>query len=155
MEPMEDVEFLEEEDVLDLNHFSFADDKVWSSTVKQNLAPNTMIKLRFVSCLFEEWRKARNRVSRLSPSLQIPEKIITEFSAMELCRWIPLFLVEIRRKDGGFYRTKSVLEFLLCIQTLFFVEKDLKYAFLKDEQFISIRNAVDNVMKALEGRGRR
>ena len=80
-------------------------------------------------------------------------KEITEFTVEELCLWLPRFLCEIRRKDKTHYRAKSVFEFLLCVQSLFEVRKGVKMKFLKDSRFLSIRNAVNNIMKDLQRKG--
>lgn len=68
-------------------------------------------------------------------------------------RWLPLFIHEVRRKDGKLYKAKSLFEFVLCIQALFRAEKNIAYQFLKDTQFLPIRNSLDRAMKTLQAQG--
>lgn len=70
-----------------------------------------------------------------------------------LLRWIPFFIAEVRRRDGSCYRAKSVFEFVLCIQSLVVVMRNVRHQFLKDPSFLSIRNALDNIMKKLQREG--
>ena len=83
----------------------------------------------------------------------VPVKELCDFSVDDLCSWLPLFLVEVRRRDGKEYRAKSLLEFLLCIQNVFDIKRGVKYSFLKDERFTVVRNSLDNVMRGLQRQG--
>ena len=83
----------------------------------------------------------------------VPEKSVTEYSPDELNFWIPFFVSEIRRKNGEYYRAKSLFEFILCIQSLFVVKKNITYRFLKEDVFSPIRNSLDNMMKRLQRLG--
>lgn len=67
--------------------------------------------------------------------------------------WIPLFIHEIRKKDGGLYRAKTLFEYILSIQSLIRVEKNVVYEFLKKSQFLPIKNALNNRMRFLQSNG--
>jgi hypothetical protein len=60
---------------------------------------------------------------------------------------------EIRRENGSRYRAKSVFEFVLAIQTYVEIQKNISLKFLKNETFVPIRNALDNIMKELQTLG--
>ena len=147
MDAFEDVEVIPEEDAADLSRFEFLDDSAWPGMVGKSLSTATIRKVKTVVCVFNEWRLARNRSH---PDSFVPEKELVDFGENELCQWLPYFLHEIRRKDGAQYRAKTIFEFLLCIQTAFEVQRNVRHCFLKDTKFVCVKNACDNVMKALQ-----
>lgn len=73
---------LPDEDDLELDRFSFVDTENWTDTVEASVCPRTLEKLRFVHCLFEEWKTQRN-LRRVSDP-RVPDKDLLEFSADEL-----------------------------------------------------------------------
>jgi hypothetical protein len=85
--------------------------------------------------------------------MQVPEVDLVDFTITELNTWIPLFIYEIRKQDGGLYRAKSVFEFLMTIQSIFATRMEIKYSFLKDPIFGPIKNGLDNTMRFLQAQG--
>lgn len=57
---------------------------------------------------------------------------------------------EIRKQNGDFYRAKTIFEIILSIKSLIRFEKNLNYEFLKDGQFLPVKNSLDRVMKQLQ-----
>lgn len=153
MDRFEDVDILPEEDADDLKRFTFLDDAEWPTIIGKNLASSTVQKIRTVLTIFAEWRNARNSRNGVSADCMVPEKDLVDFTEEELCKWLPFFLHEIRKRDGGEYRAKTIFEFLLCIQSAIEVKRNVHHQFLKEGKFLTIRNALDNVMKALQQRG--
>lgn len=76
-----------------------------------------------------------------------------DFTVDEINLWLPFFISEIRRKDGGHFKAKSIFEFVICIQCLFMAKRGISYHFLKDAQFVPVKNSLDNVMKKLQRLG--
>ena len=139
-------------DDYDLDRFSFLDDGEWASLVEPTLAPGTRRKLRFVECLFNEWRTHRNLVKG-SDGTCVPHIEVVDFSIEELNLWIPMFVCVVRKKNGDFYRAQSIFEYILALQRLISVKRGVQYRFLKDPAFVPLRISVDNVMKTLQARG--
>ena len=100
---------------MDFDRFSLLDEEALSQLLQQNVNPSTAKKLNYVNELFNSWRRTRNLVTNNG----IPNVDLVDFAVDELIRWIPLFIGEVRRKDGGKYRAKSLFEFVLCIQSIF------------------------------------
>ncbi len=46
----------------------------------------------------------------------MPLMDLIEFNVHQLNAWIPLFAFELRKKDAGLYRAKSIFEFVMTIQ---------------------------------------
>jgi hypothetical protein len=67
-------------DDLEEDRFSFLENDQWSELVSAKVAPRTLIKLRFVNALFEDWRSRRNRHHS---DTSVPEKGICEFTEEE------------------------------------------------------------------------
>ena len=103
--------------------------------------------------VFTEWRSVRNARPRSSDSTPIPDGELVDWPVQTLNCWLPLFLHEIRRRDGKDYRAKTLFEYLLTIQSAFSVTRGISYRFLRDEQFLPIKNALDNRMRSLQGDG--
>jgi hypothetical protein len=152
MDDFTDIEIVPEEEI-NLDRFTFLDNNDWPSICQRSLSVHTMRKLAMVEKLFCDWRSARNSRSDILIDNFVPDKEFVDYSVDELCKWIPFFIHEIRRKDGDKYRAKTLFEFVLCVQTIFDLKRNIRYQFLKEEQFIPIRNALDNVMKSLQSCG--
>lgn len=70
----------------------------------------------------------------------------------ELNFCISRFITECRKQDGAEYPTETLYSIVICLQ-LFFEKLGHQYKFLRDSEFIQIRNTLDNVMKEKARRG--
>lgn len=108
---------------------------------------------RMVLALLEEWRSCRQTRGQTSDLINLPMVNVLEWTPEELNQWIPLFLYEMRKRDGTDYRAKTVMEYLLALQSAFSHLRGKKFSFLKDDLFNPIRNALDNRMRSLQAQG--
>lgn len=100
--------------------------------------------------LVREWRDVRLRRGQSSGGPCLPVGEVVDWSPDELNQWIPLFIHEVRKSDGADYRAKTLLEYVLTIQSAFSYLRGVTYSFLKGENFIPIKNSLDNRMRALQ-----
>jgi hypothetical protein len=82
--------------------------------------------------------------------VSLPMAEVLEWSPEELNQWIPMFIHEVRKRDGGDYRAKTIMEYVLTLQSAFCNLRGKGYSFLKSDAFQPIRNALDNRMRALQ-----
>jgi hypothetical protein len=64
----------------------------------------------------------------------------------DLCFALCRFVVEVRKVDGSLYPPKTVRQLVLLIQ-MYLNNNGRSVRFLGDNEFLSVQNAVDNVMK--------
>ena len=106
-----DINELEE---LDIGRFVFKDETEWPDLVTAKFAETTMKKLKYVESIFVDWRRSRNskrgefllfiKIFIISWNTlhqgrgggQVPEKNVEDFDIIELNKWLPFFLNEIR-----------------------------------------------------------
>lgn len=84
-----DINVIDEDEAADSDRFDFINDSQWSEIMEARRAPATLKKLKFVNCLWQHWREARNSVNETGNL--IPLKELTEFLPSELCQWLPFF----------------------------------------------------------------
>lgn len=112
-----------------------------------------LFHFRMILALVEEWRTAREARGRISDMMILPMAEVLEWTPEELNQWIPLFIHEVRKRDGGDYRAKTIMEYVLTLQSAFCNLRGKSYSFLKSDVFQPIKNAVDNRMRALQSVG--
>lgn len=115
--------------------------------------PFRFVCFRQVLALVKEWQRARGARGESSTYQYLPVTDVLEWTPEELNQWIPLFVHEIRKRDGGDYRAKTVMEYILILQSAFLYLRGKSYSFLKNDMFLAIRNALDNRMRALQSVG--
>lgn len=69
---------------------------------------NTKKNDRWALSAFQDWMKARN-----SKASNCPEDILKSNDAKCLSKWLCLFTIEVRKKDGSQY-TPATIHMLLC-----------------------------------------
>lgn len=106
-----------------------------------------------VLALVKEWRDERTARGQSSNSSSIPAGDVLEWTVADLNQWIPLFIHEVRKRDGNNYRAKTLMEYVLTLQSAFVLMKGRGMSFLKDKEFRPIKNALDNRMMALQALG--
>ena len=97
----------EDEDV-DECFVNIKEDELEYLTSKQ-FSQNTSKKILAVIKLFKLWVTNKNKNLRMST---VPTKSIEEWSCDELCTWLPVFICEARKIDGGYYRLSTELKHL-------------------------------------------
>ena len=95
---------------------------------------NTARKIITATNLLSSWVRETNNRLRLS-SMRVPTKSVDQWNVEELNKWIPRFICEVRTVEGKRYRSKTLMEYIICLQCSW-----CKYL-LKDDQFAAIQNS--------------
>ena len=69
---------------------------------------NTEKSTQWTLSTFRSWRDKRNEHFREEPDKQVPADLLASTDKVILCKWLSLFVAEVRKKDGTEYPPKTV-----------------------------------------------
>ncbi len=113
----------------------------------KNFAVNTENKISWATQLYQDWWFERLKKPDCNPHIRwcnLKEvKLLNKANfAISMCS----FLSEVRKKDGSDYPSVTLRQLVLMIQ--FYLEKHgLCWKLLDEDEFFSLRNTLDNLMK--------
>lgn len=103
--------------------------------------------------LVREWRDARVSRGQSSSSSALPSGDVVDWTPAELNHWLPYFIFEVRKRDGKDYKAKTLYEYIMTIQSAFSALRGVAHSFLNSNEFVAVRNALDNRMRDLQAVG--
>ena len=128
-------------------------DRTLNSISKKNFAPKSKSKIMWAVNMYSEWRR-----NRLAMPLCPPEIInanldmVGTFAKNDLCHSLSRFIREVKKLDGSEYPPNTVRDLVLMVQ-MYLHENSVYWKLLDQEEFIYLRNVVDNTMKERHAQG--
>ena len=120
-------------------------------------ADNSRRKWCWVLRVFEDWRKARNKLVLKDPYLGEPvyEKALPSMSDEELDDVLGKFVAEVRKEGQEEYPGKTLCEMICCIQAYFRIEckRNITLVDKKGCNFRNLNSALDFQMKQRSSAG--
>ena len=95
--------------------FVFLDNAKVEALNKRYVPKNTEKNTQWTLSTFRLWRDKRNEHFREEPDKQVPADLLASTDKVILCKWLSLFVAEVRKKDGTEYPPKTVYIFLAGI----------------------------------------
>lgn len=139
------------ETVVDESRFGKVSDEEINYIKNRQFSDNTAKKIVMVRKLFMQWVKEKNASLRLSLR-KVPVESLDTWTDDDLNHWLPYFVAEIRNQKKEHYRARTILEYVMMLQA-HCQAHGRNVQFLRDIKFASVRNAVENVMKARQKEG--
>ena len=104
---------------------------------------------------FLTWRDKRNECFREQPGSQVPLDLLGSIDSPAICKWLSLFVAEVRKRDGTEYPPKSLYMLVAGILRHMRYKNPTCPNFLdtQDPSFVSFHNALDNVLRDMRMRG--
>ena len=135
-------EFKEPEKDIEINDFS-----------KKKFAPQSRKKIQWAVNLFELWRSSR--MSKSGTTYQIIQcdlRKLNGFCKRDLCYALCRFMREVKKIDGTEHPPNTIRELVIMIQ-MYLHENQIYWKLLDQEEFLELRNVVDNTMKQHHSQG--
>ena len=88
--------------------FKFVDVAEVESTKQRIIPGNTQKATRWAVGAFEDWVSQRNKRSRD----QCPPDLLQTDDGKLLCKWLCVFITELRKSDGSEYTPRSIAQLL-------------------------------------------
>ena len=113
----------------------------------KHFAPQSKRKMRWAVNLYSDWR--RNRMTLPGVDCSIIDanlEVLDGFSEFDLAYSLCRFVREVRKLDGSEYPPNTVREIIVMLQ-MFLHENSINWKLLDGENFVGLRNVVDNTMK--------
>ncbi len=131
--------------------FEFVGDEEMETICKGYVPVNTEKNTKWSVKCFNQWVVSRNRECED----ECPEDLLETHNPVELNKWIPRFIAEVRKSDGEKYPPKSIQLILSGILRYMRAISDDAPNILdrKDVRFKNIKNACDVVYRALHKEG--
>ena len=140
-EVLNDEQAVEDDD----SRFGTISDAELLYLTQKQYSVNTARKIITATYLLSSWVRETNNRLRLS-SMRVPTKSVDQWNVEELNKWIPRFICEVRTVEGKRYRSKTVMEYIICLQCHFHAH-GVNIYLLKDDKFAAIKNSLENVMR--------
>ena len=121
-------------------------DKIHELSYK-NFSDMSKKKMLWVVNLFNDWRI--NRMKQVLVERQIRDTdlaFVNQFSEGDLAYCLCRFICEIKKIDGDDYPPNTLREIVIMIQ-MYLHQNGLFWKLLDGEEFIGLRNVLDNTMK--------
>lgn len=112
---------------------------------RKQFSKTTAKKICSVRRTFYAWIEEKNKRLRLSLK-KVPTHSLEQWSVEDINYWLPVFLNEARNEKKELYKAKTLMEYLLMLQSHCHAHNVMHY-FLRDEKFSPVRNSLENVMK--------
>ena len=134
-------------------HFiSDGEDDLGKKFMPKNMAAST----EWALANFNAWRQSRNKRFSGNPEKQVPVNFLegTDDPAA-LCKWLTLYVAEMRKQDGSKYPPKTLYSLLTGLLRHSHAQNLNCPNFLDnhDHRFDALHNAVDNVFRKLRHTG--
>ena len=102
--------------------------------------------------MLEQWIQERNAtIGNDSDQVKIVRKFL-DMPNWEIAYCLTCFIIEVRKKNGLDYPAETLYEIIVCLQ-LWLHMRGRSLKLLDDEDFVAIRNCLDNRMKELSRDG--
>ena len=135
--------------------FAFVDEAKSEALSKKYVPKNTEKSTQWALSTFLTWRDRRNECFSQEPEKQVPLDLLGSADPVALCKWLILFVAEVRKKDGAEYPPKTMYLLLTGILRHMRSKNPACPNFLDthDPLFSSFHNALDNVLRDLRAKG--
>ena len=120
---------------------------------KKKFAPQPKCKMLWAMNLYDDWR--RNRMGQGGVADEIIKSdlnMIGEFIKADLCFSLCRFVREVKKMDGTDYPPSTIREIVICLQ-MHLHENCEAWKLLDQDEFMPLRNVVDNTMKERHSMG--
>ena len=128
-----------------------------SEKLKSKYVPeNTSSSAKWALSTFTNWMESRNMHYKDAPGQQVPIDILNSTKDTEkFCKWMILFVAEVRRKDGNKYPPKTIYFLLagLLRHCRAIDNESLNFLNTKDTRFAPLQNAIDIILRDLRQEG--
>ncbi len=108
---------------------------------------------RWALSVFNDWTEQRNK--RVSRREQCPENILQTKNRKTLSKWLSLFTIEVRKKDGSKYPPATIHMLLCGIQRIMRRKNSQPFDIFdkKDVGFRSFHGTMESVFQSLHSEG--
>ena len=119
-------------------------------------AKSTEAKCDWAVRIFNDWKARRNAtaIRDKSRNLSVMRSELLEMTKDELSYCLSRFVLEIQNQSGQDYPAETLYEIIIAIQ-LHLTMNGRTLKLLQDDDFLSLKNCLDNRMKQLAGEGKK
>ena len=120
--------------------------------IKNSDSEATKKKCEWAHRIFLDWKMVRNALTVKNNEFTMIRGDIMDVPDHELAYALCRFIHEVRKKNGDNYPAETLYDIIICLQ-LYMAMYGKEVHLLEDEQFIPVRNTLDNRMKELSHSG--
>ena len=114
---------------------------------KKVFAPQSRRKMKWVLNMYDQWRGYRLKQQSCPEEVHRCDlNLVGLFTQSDLCFVLAHFICEVKRIDNSDYPPNTLREIIIMIQ-IHLNENNVFWKLLESDQFRSLRNVVDNMMK--------